>query len=1182
MNILKKPLREMAEFSTIKNDLKSSEGIVELNGCGDSQKLNMIYGFGDGYKNKVIVTYSEQKAREIRENYLFYDEGINVYPARDLIFYQADVHGNQLSTERLGALKALFDQRELTLVTSFDALMEHLIPYELLMEHVIFLELGDSLDLGELSGALTSMGYVRNYQVEDKGQFSVHGGIIDIYPVTSENPVRVELWGDDIDSIRSFDILTQRSLEKLDSFTVYPSSEIVLEEEDREKGIRAIKKAGKKQEKIFREKFLSKEAFAVKSLTDEIVEKLENLLLEGSNIESFLSYFFDETVSLLSYFDKEDTLIILDEPARLKEMGDLIEKEFTDSMEGRLERGLILPLQAKLLYKRKEIFSKLSEYHCLSLNALPLPKSVCKTISHYSVVAKSVNSYNNSFDMLVSDLKRLKKNKYRVLLLSASRTRARRLCDDLMDNEVVAYYSENMDKDIAEGEIQVSYGRLKQGFEYPMLKFIVISENDIFTTQKKKKRKKSSSGASIKSFTELSVGDYVIHESHGLGVYEGIEQVTLDNITRDYMKIRYKDDGRLFVPATSLDLIQKYSKGEGGASPKLNKLGSLEWTKTKQRVKREIDEIASDLVELYAKRMAKSGYIFTEDTVWQTEFEERFQFEETEDQLKAIEDTKRDMESKKIMDRLICGDVGYGKTEIAIRAAFKAVQDGKQVVYLVPTTILAQQHYNTFVQRMRDYPVRIDMLSRFCTPLEVKKTIGDLKKGFVDIVIGTHRVLSKDVEFKDLGLLIIDEEQRFGVRHKDMIKKYKETVDVLTLTATPIPRTLHMSLIGIRDMSLLEEAPLDRMPIQTFVMEYNEELVKEAIGRELSRGGQVFYVYNRVNTIADMAASLQRLMPDAVIRYAHGQMKEHELENIMMDFVNGDIDVLVSTTIVETGLDIPNVNTMIIHDSDNMGLSQLYQLRGRVGRSNRTAYAFMLYKKDKLLKEVAEKRLKAIREFTELGSGYKIALRDLEIRGAGNLLGERQSGHMETIGYDLYCKMLNDAVREKKGEELVEDFETLVDINVDAYIPDSYIMNEYQKIDIYKRIASVSNEEEREEMKDELVDRFGELPESVLNLLEVAFLRALAREVYITEIKGENRSVKLTVFEKADYDTLKLPGFISSYKGRLVLKTAEKPYFIYFYEKGVNYENAGLIRYIKELLMEIKEGLLKEKAPKEA
>ncbi len=1175
MKAVEKPLEETAEYSDIYRELHKKAGITEINGLCDAAKILMINSCSGDFKNILIVTWNEKRAGEIAEDLNVFNRQVRYYPPRDLIFYQADIHGNLLPGERLSAISPLFDGRGAAIVTTFDALMEELAPLEALCDRIIELSEGDMVDLKDLERSLVTLGYGRNYQVEDKGQFSVHGGIIDVFPLTETNPVRFELWGDEIDSIRSFDVMTQRSLEKLSTFRIFPASEIILDEEETEEGLKLIEKEGKAFEKKLRSKFLTKEAHSVSEAVKEITEHIRNIGTEGCNIESYLNYFYSETESLLDYLTKEDTVIFLDEPLRLSEKGRVIEAEFEDSMKGRLEKGLILPGQAKLLIKADAILSEFEEFHTAALSTLSLSKGVLKTYSRHSIVTKSVNSYNNSFENLTKDLQRLKKQGYRVLLLSASKTRAMRLSSDLMDNEINAFFTEDQDKEIKKGEVMLAVAKARQGVEFPLIKYIIISESDIFTTRKKKKRTKSSKGQGIRSFDELSVGDYVIHESHGLGVYEGIEKVTVENITKDYMKIRYRDDGRLYIPATALDSVQKYAGKKAGGAMKLNKLGSIEWTKTKQRIESERDVIAADLVELYAKRSEKGGYVFSEDTVWQSEFEERFEFEETEDQLNAIEDTKREMESVKIMDRLICGDVGYGKTEIAIRAAFKAVQDNKQVVYLVPTTILAQQHYNTFVQRMKDYPIRIDMLSRFCTQSEVRKTVSDIRRGLVDIVIGTHRVLSKDIVFKDLGLLIIDEEQRFGVRHKETIKKLKESVDVLTLTATPIPRTLHMSLIGIRDMSTLNEAPQDRMPIQTFVMEYNEELVREAIGRELQRDGQVYYVYNRVNSIPDMTAALRRLLPEARIEYAHGQMKENELERIMLDFVNREIDVLVSTTIVETGLDIPNVNTMIIHDSDQMGLSQLYQLRGRVGRSNRTAYAFMLYKKDKILKEAAEKRLKAIREFTELGSGFKIAMQDLEIRGAGNILGERQSGHMEVIGYDLYCRLLNESIREKKGLEVKESFETTVDINVDAFVPDSYIVNEYQKLDIYKRIAAVENEEEKDEMQNELMDRFGTLPRPVLNLLDIAYMRGLSREVFVTDIKGEERAVKLSVYGNASYRPEAIAPFIAGYKGKLILKTVSKPYFMYSYPKGINMEGERLISYIIDLLKDMKECLVK-------
>ena len=765
----------------------------------------------------------------------------------------------------------------------------------------------------------------------------------------------------------------------------------------------------------------------------------------------------------------------------------------------------------------------------------------------FALEVKGINSYQNSFELLAKDLKRWKKEKYRMVLLCSSRTRAKRLAQDLQNEGLNAFYTDEESRIASAGEIVLLSGNVRHGYEYPMLKFAVLSETDIFGAEKKAKKKKQTryEGQKIQSFSELSIGDYVVHENHGLGIYRGIEKVAVEKTLKDYIKIEYASSGNLYILATQLETLQKYASADA-KKPKLNKLGGSEWSRTKIKVKTAVQDIAKDLVELYAARSERNGFVYGKDTVWQTEFEEMFPFEETDDQLEAIEATKRDMESTKIMDRLVCGDVGYGKTEIAIRAAFKAVQEDKQVVYLVPTTILAQQHYNTFVQRMKEFPVRVDLLCRFRTPAQQKKTLEDLKRGQVDIIIGTHRVLSKDVQFKDLGLLIIDEEQRFGVTHKEKIKKLKENIDVLTLTATPIPRTLHMSLIGIRDMSVLEEAPQDRLPIQTYVMEYEDEMVRAAIQRELSRGGQVYFVYNRVNTIAEMAAHIEKLVPEANVIFAHGQMSEKELEKKMYEFISGEADVLVSTTIIETGLDISNVNTMIIHDADQMGLSQLYQLRGRVGRSNRTAYAFLLYRRGKYLTEIAEKRLHAIREFTDLGSGFKIAMRDLEIRGAGNLLGAEQHGHMQSVGYDLYCKMLNEAVKELKGTAKVEDkYETVLDLETDAYIPDSYIRNEAQKLDLYKRIASIEDEEECEDMLEEITDRFGNPPKAVMNLLEIAKLKAKAHSLYITEVSGNPNRLKFVMYEKANIVVTKIPELISRYQGALKFQAAETPYFLY-------------------------------------
>ena len=970
------------------------------------------------------------------------------------------------------------------------------------------MEAGQELDFEKLKKDMVLLGYEREEQIEGPGQFAVRGGILDIYPLTEEVPVRIEMWGDEIDSIRTFDVESQRSIENLESIRIYPATDFPEEQAKR--------------------------------------------------------------VSFLDYFDKKTSMLFLDEPVRLIEKGESVEEEFVQAQANRMECGYAVSDEEMKLFSTKEIADKMNQYYSIGMSALEMKCKEFKTRGLYHLQAKGVNPYNNSFEMLTRDLKQLKRKGYRAILLSGSRTRAKRLAEDLRDYNLSSFYSEDVEREVNPGEIMVTYGHVTEGYEYPMIKFIVISETDIFGQKKKKRKRKVYEGQKIQSFSELKVGDYVVHENHGLGIYQGIEKIEVDKVSKYYMKIAYAAGGNLYIPATQLDLIQKYASADA-KKPKLNRLGGQEWTKTKTRVRGAVKEIAKDLVELYAARQEKHGFVYGEDTVWQREFEEMFPFEETEDQLLAIEATKKDMESTKIMDRLICGDVGYGKTEIAIRAAFKAVQENKQVVYLVPTTILAQQHYNTFVQRMKEFPVRVDLMCRFRTPAQQKKTIEDTKRGLVDIVVGTHRVLSKDLEFKDLGLLIIDEEQRFGVQHKEQIKKLKENIDVLTLTATPIPRTLHMSLIGIRDMSVLEEAPVDRMPIQTYVMEYNDEMVREAIQRELSRQGQVYYVYNKVKDIDEITDKVQKLVPEANVAFAHGQMKERELENIMLDFINGEIDVLVSTTIIETGLDISNANTMIIHDADQLGLSQMYQLRGRVGRSNRMAYAFLLYKRDKLLREVAKKRLSAIREFTDLGSGFKIAMRDLEIRGAGNLLGAEQHGHMEAVGYDLYCKMLNEAVKQLKGEIEEEPYTTTVDLNVDAFIPASYIPNEYQKLDIYKRIASIENEAEMDDMLEELIDRYGDIPRKVQQLLQIALLKSLAHSAYLVAVEQKGEQFRFTMYERAKVHAERIPMLLDQYKGALKFTVDTNPYFVYEKKaRNKKEKDDDVLELVKKVLNDIK------------
>lgn len=1167
MDAFLQPLYNLADFEDIKKQIQK-QGIVSVSGCLDSQKAHFADGLAREFPFRLIIVENDLKAKGFYEDYRMYDPEVLLYPARDLIFYQADIHGNLITRQRIQVLKALLERKKVTVIASIDSCLDYLVPLEEWKSRVIRLKNDSELDLNEMKSRMVELGYERTVQVEVPGQFSIRGGIMDVYPLTEENPWRIELWGDEIDSIRSFDVQSQRSIENLDEIFIYPSTEMVLDQASIARGIKAIEKEAKAVQKKLRDEFKTEEAARVRDLAEEVKDQMGEFQ-HFAGAENFIHYFYKKTVSFMDYFP-EDTLVVLDEPNRLTEHAKATEEEFRESMVHRLEKGYLLPGQMNLICRHQEIVHRIHRCHGLALSTMEPRGNQWNYTMEKQIMVKSVNPYNNSFEMLLKDLKKWKRSGYQVLLLSPSRTRAARLAADLQEEGLSSFYSDDMNRLIQPGEIKVACGYVSRGFEYPLIKYVVIAESDIFGKEKKKKRKKTEyNGQKIQTFSELSVGDFVVHENHGLGVYKGIEKMEVDGVLKDYIKIEYAGKSNLYILATQLDLLQKYAGAEAAQTPKLNKLGGQEWKKTKTRVRGAVKNIAKDLVALYAQRQNESGFKYGPDTVWQKEFEEMFPFEETEDQLLAIEAAKRDMESGKIMDRLICGDVGYGKTEIALRVAFKAIQEGKQVVYLVPTTILAQQHYNTFVQRMKDFPVRVDLLCRFRTPAQQKKTIEDLKKGFVDVVIGTHRVLSADVKFKDLGLLVIDEEQRFGVTHKEKIKQLKKNVDVLTLTATPIPRTLHMSLIGIRDMSVLEEPPQDRMPIQTYVMEYNDEMVREAISREMARGGQVYYVYNRVNNIEDITNQIAKLVPEATVAFAHGQMSERELEKIMYGFINGDIDVLVSTTIIETGLDISNVNTMIIHDADQLGLSQLYQLRGRVGRSNRTAYAFLMYRRNKMLKEIAEKRLHAIREFTELGSGIKIAMRDLELRGAGNLLGAEQHGHMEAVGYDLYCKMLNEAVQEAKGIAVQEDFETTIDMSINAYIPEKYITNEYLKLDIYKRIAGIENQEEYEDMLEELMDRFGEPPKTVQNLLAVANLKALAHRIYLTEVKQMGDEVRLTMYERAKVDPAKVPEILAQYPEELKFKVETNPYFIYKPKKRKPKEAVSVMERTEELLQKM-------------
>lgn len=1158
------PLTEYREYEEIRDALKKNKTPVQITGCIDVQKCHFMQAVSEDFKYRVIVTYNDLHGRQLYEQYRIFDPNVCFYPAKDFIFFQADIQGNRLVKERLAVIERLVKGEPATVIVSIDGGMDRRLPLEVFKNSVIRIAEGETLDLKQTEKKLLELGYEKQVKTEEPGSFSVHGGIIDIYPLSAPAPYRVELWGDEVDTVRVFDAASQRSIERVKEISVFPAVENIFTDEEIDQGLKKIEKEAESLAEKLKKEFKTEEAARLVRTVKELRENIE-LMFYAVSLDSYVLSFAKKTVSFFDYFPQNETVFFVEEPARVFERGEAVETEYRESMSGRLEKGYIVPSQVDAVMSHKETYASLDGKRLATVSTLAA-KNRFTPVSRYDITAKSVSSYQSDFPSLVKDIISYKKRGYRILLISPSKTRAARLAENLKEYELNAFYTENEERVVMPGEIMVISGQLKSGFEYPLIKLVLITESDIFgTLQEKKKKSAKPSGKKMLDFNQLEAGDYVIHENHGLGIYRGIFKIETDHIVKDYIKLEYAAGGILYVPVTALDMMQKYA-GADSRKPKLNKLNSAEWKSTKSRVKASVNEVAEELVELYAKRQAVKGFAFSEDTLWQKEFEELFPYEETADQLKAIEETKADMQSEKIMDRLICGDVGYGKTEIALRAAFKAVQDSKQVAVLVPTTILAQQHYNTFVQRLKDFPVKVEMLSRFRSKSEQKAVLEKLAKGELDIVIGTHRLLSKDVKFKSLGLLVVDEEQRFGVTHKEKIKQMKNSVDVLTLSATPIPRTMHMSLVGIRDMSVLDEPPIDRLPIQTYIMEHNDELIREAIIRELARGGQVYYVSNRVVGIEDAAARVTALVPDARVAFAHGQMNERQLEKIMFSFINQEIDVLVSTTIIETGMDISNVNTIIIDDADRFGLAQLYQLRGRVGRSNRTAYAFLMYRKDKILSEEAEKRLSAIKEFTELGAGYKIAMKDLEIRGAGNLLGERQSGHMSAVGYDLYCKMLNEAVRKLKGDlPEEEEFETGVDLEVNAYIPSSYIKNEVLKLDMYKKISGIESREDLEDIQEELTDRFGDMPAPVETLLEVSYIRSLASKAYVTDLKQKGDRLELFMYPKAKISVAGLPGYISGFNGRCRLTNGKVPVFTYKLQSGKI--NAGaLLSEISEIL----------------
>ncbi len=1089
-----------ADFQSVLSGIRKEMKEQLVAGLTGSSRQVFIASLAEELQRPVLVVthnmFSAQKIAEDLSECL--ENEVLLYPANELMITESAVSSPETLSQRVDVLTKLAAGYRGIVVTPLAGVRRLLPAKSIIADARQAVDVGEVLELETFISRMSEFGYNRVERVEKRGEISVRGGIVDVYPMTTEHAYRIEWFDNEIDSIRSFDPSDQRSIDKLQQIVILPCRELIASPQ------RFQNAAQHTYERLEEQLAKMTDRKAKEKLLQGIGREIE-MLREGmyfSELYKYVSFLFPERHTLLDYIPK-DTVLLLDEPIRLQETAKQLERDEAETMTVLLQEGKFLPafVAAKDYHT---LFSYSAFQMCyLSLFLRQVPHTQPQNI--VNLISRSMQNFHGQMNVLKSEMERWGKAGSQVLLLANGEDRVGRVRRVLEDYKIP--------------EPQILNGNLQSGFELPSIKLVVITEGELFTQKQRKARKidrKIENAERIKSYLDLKVGDYVVHVNHGIGKYVGIGTLEVGGIHKDYMHIVYAGGDKLSVPIDQIDMVQKYV-GSDEKEPKLYKLGGSEWTRVKNKVRSSVKDIADDLIQLYAQRMQASGYSFAKDSAYQREFEGLFPYEETPDQLRAIEEIKKDMEQSRPMDRLLCGDVGYGKTEVAIRAAFKAAIEGRQVAVLVPTTILAQQHFETFRERFSGYPIRIEALSRFRSKKEQNMIIKGVNNGTVDIVIGTHRLLSTDLKFKELGLLIVDEEQRFGVTHKEKLKQLKASVDVLTLTATPIPRTLHMSMLGVRDLSIIETPPENRFPVQTYVVEYSSALVREAIERELARGGQVYYLYNRVQGIQQMAERISQLVPEARVAVGHGQMSEQELERTILDFLDNESDVLVSTTIIETGVDIPNVNTLIVHDADKMGLSQLYQLRGRVGRSNRIAYAYFTYERDKVLSEVSEKRLEAIKQFTELGSGFKIAMRDLAIRGAGNLLGAEQHGFIASVGFDMYSQMLSEEINKRKlemgdvpqAEE--QAWSTQIDMSIDAYIPSDYIYDSIQKIEIYKKVASIQTLEEEADLHEELVDRFGDLPQAVLNLLTVARLKVYGKQFFIESISQKTNEVIIKI-----------------------------------------------------------------------
>ncbi len=1156
MNTILGELGKNPKFCEYIKTIENKKSPIAISGLTDVGMTQMISATREFAKRPILViTYNEIQAQKILRDIKYFTDKVYYLPKKEIVTYDYVAESKDLPYERIETLNKMQEMRTGVVITTIEAVLQKMISKKALYKNTLNFKVGDSENLETIKQKLVELGYVRCDLIEGRGQFSVRGGIVDI-SVNEKEGVRLEFWGDEIDSIRYFNVVSQRSTENIDKITIYPAHEYILESniEDVITNIRNT---------IYSEKL------------QETIEQDIELIKAGnyiSKIDRYLNSFYTEQDTILDYIT-DKYLIFLDEQSKIEQRTINVNKDSQNIIQLLIDKEKIVPEALKNICNFNQFEDKLNGKQIIYVEKLD--NEVKIQAEKYKWIYKERNFSKSEIEILFKELLKAQEEKKRIYILAETKEKAKKICLLLNEKEIINKYEENLNQTIivknTESLVTVSVGKLSSGFECFDTNQLVITSQELIEGEKRKTYKSSAFKEGEKVvYADLKIGDYVVHKNYGIGIFIGVNTITADGTTKDYIKLKYYGDDVLYVPTNQLDSVRKYVGGDEGGL-KVNKLGTKEWLNTKAKVKKNLRQVANELIELYAKREKSKGYAFPADTPWQTQFEDSFPYQETDDQLRCIDEVKKDMENSKPMDRLLCGDVGYGKTEVAIRAAFKAVMGGKQVAYLAPTTVLAEQQYKEFKERMTNFGIRVEVLNRFKTKKQQTEIINKLKLGEVDIVVGTHRILSQDVEFKDLGLLIIDEEHRFGVKDKEKIKQYKATIDVLTMTATPIPRTLHMSIVGVRDMSVIYEPPYNRKPVQTYVLEYDQEVIKEAITRELERNGQVFYLFNNVERIIQKADEISNLVPEAKVVYAHGQMTGHEIENIMEEFIEGKTNVLVCTTILESGIDIPNANTIIVENADRMGLAQLYQIRGRVGRSDRQGYAYITYKRDKLLSEIADKRLKAIKEFTEFGSGFKIAMRDLEIRGAGSLLGEIQSGHLEQVGYDTYCNLLDEVVKEMQGEEVKPEIDVQIDLDATCYIPDEYISDSSQKIEIYQDIALCKNEEDIQNVIDEMIDRFGNMPSEIENLIEIARIKILCKKLNISKVQGK-RSFAVFTFELGEFN-IDVNELAKNYRNRIKFSQGLKPQITYVLQNATGMK---MLKEVEEFLKTIDDFRIKE------